>query len=58
MTHTHHRLGNRESLRHDYVVLSMAAQKVNSAGSGSKLASVFQVLISHDPVNAADDYQG
>jgi len=58
MTHTLHRLGDRESLRRDYVVLTMASQNFNSVGSASKLAEAFQVIVSHNPENAADDYRG
>jgi len=36
----------------------MAAQGFNSVAAADKLSAVFQILVSHSPVNAADDNRG
>ncbi len=58
MTHTLHRQGPPESFEHDYVLISMAAQRVNSEGSAPYLAATFEILLKSKAVNLADDNFG
>ncbi len=58
MTHTLHRQGPPESFQHDYVLISMAAQKINSEGSTPYLAATFEILLSARTANLADDNFG
>ena len=58
MTHTLHRQGPPESLEHDYVLITMAAQGVNSEGSTPYLKASFEILLKSKAVNLADDNYG
>ena len=58
MTHTLHRHGPPESFEHDYVLISMAAQGVNSEGATPYLEATFRILLSSRAVNLADDNTG
>lgn len=58
MTHTLHRQGPPESFEHDYVLISMAAQGVNSHGAIPYLAATFKILMDSRAVNLADDNTG
>ena len=52
MTHTNHRLGDRESLNHDYVVFMYAAKGINDKDIGLKLQKFMKMGYTHGPVNA------
>lgn len=54
MTHTLHRLGARESLERDYVVLVMSAKGINDKGSSEKLRKALTLAMQFDPVNVGD----
>ncbi len=54
MTHTHHRVGSKENLRQDYVVLAMSAKDFNEKGSGVRLRRAFELFRMHNPVNMSD----
>jgi hypothetical protein len=58
MTHTLHRHGPPESFENDYVLISMAAQRVNSEGSTPYLEGTFRILMNSKAVNYADDNTG
>ena len=58
MTHTLHRHGPPESLENDYVLISMAAQGINSEGSTPNLEGTFKILMNSKAVNYADDNTG
>lgn len=58
MTHTLHRHGPPESFENDYVLISMAAQGVNSEGATPNLAATFKILADSGAVNYADDNTG
>lgn len=58
MTHTLHRQGTRDSLAHDYCVLAIPAQGINSAGSGAKLQAIKEIFRRHNPVNLGDIKRG
>ena len=58
MTHTLHRQGPPDSFEHDYVLISMAAQRVNSEGSTPYLSASFEILLKSKAVNLADDNVG
>lgn len=51
MSHSLHRSGNVDSLKNDFVILSMSAQGFNRDGAGPKLGSVVQTFSKHNPVN-------
>ena len=52
MTHTNHRYGTTDDLSNDYVVLIMPAKGINNQDAAPKLSDLFDVLMSHNPVNA------
>jgi hypothetical protein len=54
LTHTLHRLGARESLEEDYVILVMSAKGVNDKGSSDKLRKALTLAMKFDPVNVGD----
>lgn len=58
MSHTLHRQGSVQELERDYVVFAMPASGINSKGSKQKLDKVYQILLSHDPVNIGDSKGG
>lgn len=51
MTHTLHRLGDRESLEKDYIILAMAARGFNVEGSAPKFKKILRIFAEHNPVN-------
>ena len=55
MSHTLHREGSIESLKGDYVVLSMAAQGFNTEGSGPKFKRYFELARQFHPVNIGEN---
>lgn len=52
MTHTNHRLGDRESLSRDYVVFMYTAKGYNDKDAGPKLEEFMRMGYKHGPVNA------
>ncbi|MEA4911975.1 MAG: hypothetical protein VB092_05085 [Oscillospiraceae bacterium] len=58
MTHTLHRVGDRESLRNDYVILAMPVKGVNKEGSREKLLQILDIGLKNGAVNAGDTQQG
>lgn len=51
MSHTLHRSGSEESLRHDFTILAMGAKGYNREGCASKLLKVGEIFLKHNPVN-------
>lgn len=58
MSHTLHRQGSEAELIKDFVVFAMPSSGLNSAGSKPKLDKVFEILLSHNPVNIGDSKGG
>ena len=59
MSHTHHRSGNDESLRYDYVFVSLPAKGINREGSGPKMCEIAKIFSKHNPNNSAlDKWEG
>jgi len=52
MTHTNHRLGDRESLSRDYVVFMYTARGFNDKDAGPKLQEFMKMGYRYGPVNA------
>lgn len=44
MSHTLHRSGSEESLRHDFTILAMGAKGYNREGCASKLLKVGEIF--------------
>lgn len=55
MSHTLHREGSIESLKHDFVVLCMSAQGLNVEGSGPKFKRYFEIARQFHPVNIGEN---
>lgn len=51
MTHTLHRVGDRESLERDYVVYMLAAKGINDEDSAAKLKKFLDICAQNNPVN-------
>lgn len=51
MTHTLHRQGNEQNLKHDYVLLAKAANGINEAGAADKLRQFLQMALHHGVSN-------
>ena len=51
MSHTLHRQGCDESMRHDFVVLSRATRGINRDGSREKIRNYVKLAFRHNPVN-------
>lgn len=51
MTHSLHRFGSEESLKHDFVVMTMASRGLNDKGSGPKIKQHLTICHNHHPVN-------
>lgn len=58
MTHTLHRVGNRESLQGDYVFLCMPSKDVNHVGSGPKLRRFLELCLKNNCVTLGDCRKG
>jgi len=62
MTHTLHREGNRESLKHDFPVLAMVARQFDLASEETKqrtvekLQAIFDLFWRYDPTNIGSLY--
>ena len=51
MTHTLHRLGTKDNLQNDYVMIIMPAKGINSEGSTEPLRRAVKILNKHNPSN-------
>lgn len=58
MTHTNHRLGDRDSLDRDYVVFMYAARGINDKDAGLKLQEFMKMGYKYEPVNAGPSRTG
>jgi hypothetical protein len=58
MTHTLHRSGDRESLKNDYVFLTMASREYNMKGAAPKLKRIAEIFAKYNPVNMGDMSSG
>ena len=58
MTHTLHRTGELASLEKDYVIMSMAAQKINDKGAKNKIKKALKIMAKHGPVNLSGEIGG
>jgi hypothetical protein len=54
MTHTLHRMGLKESLREDYVVLVMPSKDINHEGSGPKLRRFLEMALKAGAIKIGD----
>lgn len=54
MTHTAHRLGSKESLACDYVVLVISARGFNEKGCTPRLQRALEILNRHNPANLGE----
>jgi len=54
MTHTLHRVGTKESLSEDYVVLIMPSKDINHVGSGSKMRRFFVLALEAGAIKIGD----
>ncbi len=54
MTHTHHRLGDRDSLNGDYILMAQCARGLNEHGAANKLKQILYIFAKHDPVNLSN----
>ena len=54
MTHTLHRLGNRENLAGDYVVFAMSAKGINEKDSAPAMRKFLEFAYELDPINLGD----
>ena len=58
MSHSLHRRGSMESLRHDYLLLVTAASGINSANSKEKLRRVLDLVWEIGPINTGSSEVG
>jgi hypothetical protein len=58
MTHTLHRLGTRESLEGDFVMLCMPSKDINHVGSGPKLRRFLELCLKNGCVTIGDARRG
>lgn len=54
MTHTLHRKGETDDLKHDFVVFTMSAKTVNAPGSAAKMKTFFDIMKEYKSVNCGD----
>lgn len=54
MTHTLHRYGTYENLKHDFVVFAIAAQTVNAKGKAPFFADFYKVVSKYNPIFSGD----
>ena len=54
MTHTLHRMGSKESLKEDYVVLVMPSKDINHEGSGPKLRRFLEMALEAGAIKIGD----
>lgn len=58
MSHSMHRRGPAESLKHDYILLVTAASGINSEGSKDKLRQVLDLVWEIGPINTGSNEVG
>ena len=58
MTNTLHRQGNREDLKHDYVIFVHTAKGKNREGAAPKIREFMRICLKYHPVNMGDVKQG
>ena len=58
MSHSMHRRGDPESLKHDYILLVTAASGINSEGSKDKLRKVLDLVWEIGPINTGSNEVG
>lgn len=58
MSHSLHRRGNPEDLRHDYILLVTAASGINNEGSKEKLLKVLDLVWEIGPINTGSNETG
>jgi len=58
MTNTLHRQGNREDLKHDYVIFVHTAKGKNQEGAAPKIREFMRICLKYHPVNMGDVKQG
>lgn len=58
MSHSLHRRGTPESLRHDYILLVTAASGINHEGSKEKLRQVLDLVWEIGPINTGSNETG
>lgn len=58
MTHSLHRRGNSEELKHDYILLVTAASGINSQGSKDKLRQILDLVWEIGPINTGSNETG
>jgi hypothetical protein len=58
VTNTLHRQGNRENLKHDYVIFVHTAKGKNREGAASKIREFMRICLKYHPVNMGDVKQG
>jgi hypothetical protein len=54
MTHTLHRMGSRESLSKDFVILMMPSKDINHEGSGPKLRRLLKICLDKGAIKVGD----
>ncbi|MBQ8090284.1 MAG: hypothetical protein IJ233_06045 [Pyramidobacter sp.] len=58
MTHSLHRLGTEENLKHDFCIYTRAAKGVNREHCGDGLRKTLKIYISEDVVNYGSSHSG
>ncbi|HWT81319.1 MAG TPA: hypothetical protein VN648_21205 [Candidatus Methylomirabilis sp.] len=58
MTHTLHRRGDRDTLSHEYILLTMSAKERNEEGSADRMREFLSIPLRHHPVNYGDVVTG
>lgn len=58
MSHTLHRVGTEENLKHDFVILCMPSKDINHVGSAPKLKRFFELCEKHNCVTMGDCRSG
>jgi hypothetical protein len=58
MTNTLHRQGNREDLKHDFVIFVHTAKGKNREGAAPKIREFMRICLKYHPVNMGDVKQG
>jgi len=58
VTHTHHRMLERELMKKDYIIMVVPAKGFNDKGSREKLKKAFTILCKNNPVNYCNGSTG
>ena len=54
MTHSLHRQGSIESLKHDYVIYARCSRGINLEGAAPKVRRIVEIVFDEGPTNAGD----